>query len=186
MQIKEVLALAAAELGQEELSQTIAALTQESWNDARIDVLLRCYHTVENEVALDYFPLEYMQSFTPAEGEVAFVQFAYAPVNVLEVRDTAGREVAFRVTPTHLLTEGGAKDIEVRYAYAPPRAGVTGKTAFGEKISARLLSFGVVREYLLTAGRYSESEVWDGRYRAALRAAGISRRRLRVRARRWA
>ena len=56
---------------------------------------------------------------------------------------------------------------------------------FGGPVSARLLSFGVAREFCLSRGMFEEAKLWDSRYRAAVRAADLPRRALSVRPRRW-
>ena len=68
-------------------------------------------------------------------------------------------------------------------AYKGGRAALDGETAFSGKISARLLSYGVACEYLLSGGRYAEAAVREEKFRAALSAAGLARRKLCVSAR---
>ena len=66
------------------------------------------------------------------------------------------------------------------------QAELTDDVAFPARISARLLSMGVCAEFLLTCGRYAEAEVWEGKFREGLRAAGVFRRKLcAIRSRRW-
>ena len=116
-------------------------------------------------------------------GRADFVPLT--PVDVLEVTSAAGR-CAFSVVAERLILPEGTGEVTVLYSYAPERAGMDGETAFSQKISARLLSYGVAREYLLAGGRYAEAAVWDEKFHAALRAAGLERRKLWLRARRWA
>ena len=79
----------------------------------------------------------------------------------------------------------GSGSVTIDYTYVPEQPKISDETAFSDKVSARLLAFGVANEYLLTAGRYAEAAVWEKKYRDALSAAGLSRRKLCVRARRW-
>lgn len=190
MLIKDVLILAAEELGRADIVPLIeAAYTAAATGTApsgEAATLLRCYHLVENEVALDHFPLKAEETFSPSDGEVAFTQFSRAPVDVLGVRDASGMRIPFTVRPAHLLLPAGTGSVTVVYSYAPERRGIDGETAFSDKISARLLSYGVACEYLLSGGRYAEAAVREEKFREALRAAGLARRKLWVRARRWA
>lgn len=190
MLIKEVLILAAAELGRDDLIPAIeeayTAAASGTEPEGEVATLLRCYHLTENEVALDHFPLKEVQTFVPEGGAVLFTAFSRAPVDVLDVRDGRGAKVAFTVQPTRLLLKGEAGEVTVTYSYAPARAALDGETAFSGKISARLLSYGVACEYLLSGGRYAEAAVREEKFRAALSAAGLARRKLCVSARRWA
>lgn len=189
MLIKEVLTLAAEELGRADfvplIEQAYADAAAGTAPEGEAAALLSCYHLVENEVALDHFPLKAQERFLPAENAVLFTRFSRAPVDVLEVTSAAGR-CAFSVVAERLILPEGTGEVTVLYSYAPERAGMDGETAFSQKISARLLSYGVAREYLLAGGRYAEAAVWDEKFHAALRAAGLERRKLWLRARRWA
>ncbi len=186
MLIKDVLILAAEELGRADFVPLIEqAAASSAAPDGEIATLLRCYQLVENEVALDHFPLRAEESFLPADDAVLFTRFSKAPVDVLDVRDACGRRVAFTVYPSRLLLPRGTGEVTVVYSYAPTCAEIGDQTAFSDKISARLLSYGVACEYLLAGGRYAEAAVWDEKFHAALSAAGLERRKLSVPARRW-
>ena len=189
MLIKDVLIPAAEMLGRADLIPAIeAAYTAAAAGtppEGEAAALLRCYHLVENEVALDHFPLKETQSFVPTAEGVLFTRFSHAPVDVLDVRDGAGARVDFTVYPARLALAEGTGEVSVTYSYAPARADIDGETAFGEKISARLLACGVACEYLLAGGRYAEAAVFSEKFHAALAAAGLERRKLWVRARRW-
>ena len=190
MLIKDVLILAAESLGRADF----VPLVEQAYSDAvssgtapegEAATLLRCYHLVENEVALDHFPLKTQESFLPEDGAVLFTRFSHAPVDVLEVHDRFGVSVLFSLQVSRLLLPHTAGEVTVLYSYAPTRAAIDGETAFSDKISDRLLSYGVVCEYLLAGGRYAEAAVWEEKFRAALSAAGLARRKLCVRGRRW-
>ncbi len=187
MLIKDVLVLAAEELGRADL----AAAAEEAYAQAaelsgEAATLLRCYHLAENEVALDHFPLKETETFLPADGAVLFTRFSRAPADVLDVRTAGGARVAFKVYPARLVLPAGTGEVRVTYSYIPARQGVTGESAFGGKISARLLAYGTASQFLLAGGRFEEAALFDEKFRAAVRAAGLARRKLWVRARRWA
>ena len=190
MLIKDVLILAAELLGRADfvplVEQAYADAASGTAPDGEAATLLRCYHLVENEVALDHFPLKAEETFLPEDGAVLFTRFSHAPVDVLDVHDRYGGSVSFSVQASRLVLPHTAGEVSVLYSYAPTREGIDGETAFSDKISDRLLAFGVACEYLLAGGRYAEAAVWEEKFRAALSAAGLARRKLCVRARRWA
>ncbi len=189
MLIKDVLILAAGELGRADfvplIEQAYTAAASGTEPEGEAAELLRCYHLVENEVALDHIPLKAAENFLPADGAVLFTRFSKTPVDVLDVRGAGGERVAYTVQPTRILLPHATGEVTVVYSYVPARAQITGETAFSDKISGRLLSYGVAYEYLLTGGRYAEAAVWEEKFRAALRAAGLDRRKLWIGARRW-
>ncbi len=178
--VREVLGLAAAHAGRGDLESVLS----DAGNADTVE-LLRCYNVVENEVALDFYPVSRTQTFTPEKGIVPVTAFERQPVNVLRVTDGKGRRLPFSTAAEFVRTESGG-EVEIEYTYAPEKKKVGENSEFGDKISARLLSYGVASVYLLSRGSAAEAAEWERRYREALRAAGICRRTLSVRSRRWA
>lgn len=183
MRVKEIIALAAQNIGRGDVKKALEAETDACGEE--IDSLLRCYNFVENEIALDYFPLKAEETFSFDGGKLPYTRFAHAPVNVHKAEGTAGNSLEFKIFPAYLLLPEGAGTVKVTYSYAPETKSLGDECAFGEKISARLMSFGIASEFLLSLARYSESNMWQRRYQEALKAAGILRRKLSVRSRRW-
>ena len=190
MLIKDVLITAAESIGRTDLTSAIesaysAAVSSGTSPSGEAAALLRCYRLVENEVALDHLPLRAQDTLLPVDGYVQFSDFSHSPVDVIEVRDAQGSKTEFEVLASRLYVGTGSGSVTIEYTYVPEQPKISDETAFSDKVSARLLAFGVANEYLLTAGRYAEAAVWEKKYRDALAAAGLSRRKLCVRARRW-
>ena len=183
MTVKEVVKLAAENLGRQDLSQRIDA--QEEEVSEEVVSLLRCFNLVENEVALDYFPLKKEETFSPVSNRVSYTAFASAPVDILDVKDGSGNDVAFEIGSSQLFFPKKHERVTVKYAYAPAQKKLEDESDFSGKISARLLSFGVAGEFCLTASRFSEAATWERRFLEALKAVNLIRRKLSMRSRRW-
>ena len=181
MKVKDVVALAAANLGREDLVQEAYAAASPA---GELLSLVRCYNLVENEVAVDYVPLRKEETFASADGGIAFVRFSCAPVEILRVTDEAGDPLAYTLSAEGICVQG-VGTVRVQYNYSPAEKDWEDDCAFSGKITARLLSFGVASEYCLSRGQFSEAAVWQKRYQDALRAADFPRRPLRMRSRRW-
>lgn len=182
MQVKDIVKRAAKNLGREDLFDVLDA----DGTAGEAGALIDCYNLVENEIALEYLPLKAEETFTPAEGGVVYTRFSHAPINVIKVLDERGTRVDFTLFPALLRLPEGVGTVRVQYAYAPAKKGLSDESEFTEKISERLLSYGVASEFCLMRGQYSEAAVWERKYREALRAACSSSGTLRIRARRWA
>ncbi len=185
MKVKSVLSLAAANLGREDLVAAVNNCAEEPIGE--VASLLRCYNLVENEIALDYFPLKNEETLTVYGGVIPYAQLSYAPVTVFSVKDLCGRPIDFEVRPANVFLPAGKEEqtVTLAYSYSPKEKSFTDDTEFRGKISGRLLSFGVAYEFCLSCGQYAEAATWEKKYREALRAANILRRRLSVRSRRW-
>ena len=180
MTVREVISLAASCLGREELAKK--ALSEKA--EGELETLVRCFNLVENEIALDYFPLKRTQEVAVKEGRIYYSALSSAPVNVHRVT-SGGRVISFTLFPEYAKLKEGATEAEVLYSYIPSEKGIDGVSEFSGKISARLMAFGVCVEFCLCRAQYDEAAMWEKRYREALRAANILRRRLCVRPRRW-
>jgi len=182
VKIREVLSLAAENLGREDLKAEIDDLAGDP--EGELKSLLRCYRLVENEIALDYFPLKCTETVTLQNGAVEYAVFRHSPVRILRVT-AAGRDVPFCTDALSLSVETDIPSVTVHYCYVPDAGEWTGDVPFGGAVSARLLSFGIACEFCLGAGQYSDAAMWEKRYREALQAANIVRRKLGMRSRRW-
>ena len=181
MTVREVIALSASLLNREDL-RTHALVGS---GDGEVETLVRCFHLVENEIALDYFPLKCTEKVAVKEGRIYYSELSRAPANVHRIM-SGGRVISFTLFPEYAELKEQASEAEVLYSYIPSEKGINEISDFSGKISARLMAFGVCAEYCLSRGRCDEAEAWEKRYRDALRAANILRRRLCVRPRRWA
>lgn len=183
MLVKDVAVLAAENLGRTDLATTLSLSSSPIGTE--ITTLLRCCNLIENEVALDYFPLKKEETFPSEEGKILYTSFSRAPVDVMKVTDAAGRDVNFELFPDHLSLPSGIGTVTVKYSYAPTEKKFTDTSEFSGKISARLLSYGVACEFSLMSCFYQQAAMWEKRFREALRAAGILRKKLCIRSRRW-
>ncbi len=174
--VKEVVEAAARLVG------STANLEDESSEEVLL--LVRCFNFVENEVALDYFPLKRTEEVAVSD-KMEYAALSSAPVHILRVTDPYGCALAFEAFPAYLDLKGYAGSANVTYAYAPAAKRLGENSDFAGAVSARLLAYGTATEYLLACGRLAEATVYDEKYREAIRAAGQTRRPLAMRSRRW-
>ncbi len=184
MKVRNVISLAAANLGREDLVAQAENCAAEPAGE--LASLLRCYNLVENEIALDYFPLKREDILGAEEGEIPFSRFSRCPVEVLGVWENGGAPLSFETSVSALFVQKNDGRIKVSYTYSPKEKEWGDDWEVGEKISARLLSFGICCEFCLTGGQYGEAAMWEKKFRDALRAANTLHKRLSVRSRRWA
>ena len=84
MTVREVVMLAAEELRiAQEVSDYFDRGSIEGKEKA--ELLLTCFNLVEDELALDYLPLETEEKLTSNHGQIYFDQLGYAPVRILKV-----------------------------------------------------------------------------------------------------
>lgn len=181
MLVRDVAASAAEELGRDDLAAALRA----GETEGEAASLVAAYNFVENELALDHFPLKAEETHTPIGGKILYTVFAHPPVRIFNVYGEDGKQAKYDMYPTCLVLKDFAGPARVEYAYAPARKSAGDKAECAAAVSERLLALGVAREFSLSRGKYEEANFWHGRFEEALRAAGSPRRGLRIRGRRW-
>lgn len=181
MNVKEVLLLAAGNLGRDDLVSQIPTLSSPSGEAAS---LLRCYNLIENELAADYFPLRFCESIMPNQGEIAYSALTKNCAQVTAVRRN-GAECGFREEAAGIVLDRVCDAVEVEYFYIPEAKLLSGKAEVSAKVTARLMSLGIASEFCLSRGQFSEAALWERKYQDAIRAAHCDRRKKRMRSRRW-
>lgn len=181
MTVKEILASAAGMLGRADVADflengvgsDVKALESER------DVLLRCYNSVEREMACDYRPLRFTESIA-SNGFVGYSALSKRPVEVEKVIQS-GVQVPFIACTEGVKTPQGV--VEIAYRYVPERKAADDESDYTERES-RALASGVACEYSLACGLYEQALTWDARYKAAL-AALCRGRGMTLKMRRW-
>ena len=181
--VREVITLAAKALGRDDLCGAInAAGSQPS---GEVASLLHCFNMVENEIALDYFPLKHTETFSTVEGGVLYQRFSKSPISIISVCSETGEELSYELRADKLVLSASAARVVITYSYIPTTKTMSGVSDFTMKVSARLMAYGVACEFCLTSGKFQEAAMWESKYKDALRAAGILRKTLRTRSRAW-
>ncbi len=179
MTVREVLLLSASFLDDKDLASALtgSAVTGEA------ETLLNCFNVVENEIALDDYPLKRTEKLAFENGLLPYSKFSVPPVDVWAVK-SGGERTHFSLTPDGV--KCSCAEAEVTYTYAPKKKGIGEESELDGKISARLVALGVASEYCFVKGEYEAAKVWGVKFREALKSAGILRHPLSVRSRRWA
>ena len=151
--------------------------------EAEVENLLRCFNLVENELALDYFPLSTEECVDTQTGVVYFDELRLAPVRITKVTDAWGNECPYKLFPDYIKTQAGK--MTVQYIYLPAKKGLEESTDFSLFVSARLFAYGMASEYALSCGRFEEASVWDKKYKDAIVATYRAKPCRKISARRW-
>lgn len=165
MKVKDILLSVALKLG---VAEGVKAYFDEG-NDRyerEALLLLDCFSTVENDLALNYFPLRAEDLLRTATGALQFSTFAHAPVRILNVKNEEGKAVEFTVFPQYLKT--GAGTFTVTYTYTPDKVTIEDEGNFGVAVPENLIVFGVLAEYCMVEGRFEDGMIWEKKYKEAI------------------
>ncbi len=146
-------------------------------------LLLTCFQGVENELALDYLPLMAEEEILTATGLIRYAELEKTPVRILCVEDEWGKSVKYQLFPDYVKT--GSGKVKLYYAYAPTQKSLEDNSEYQTEASERLFAYGMATEYCLAVGELAAAEVWDKKYKEAVRSAYRLRPCKRLRSRRW-
>lgn len=183
MTVKECMELAAVHLGIEEPIATYFGESATAEDEKKATLLLSCFNIVENELALDYFPLIAEDTVETDGGVVEFSALKNDAVRITQVTDEWGNSAAFQLFPSYLKTQPGK--VCVRYTYTPKKKTTDEKSDFYTAVSVRLISYGMAAEYAMATGLFEDAAVWDKKYKEGIRAAYRLQKCKRIRSRRW-
>lgn len=181
MKVKYTIVAAAKLLGIEQ--EIVAYFNGQSSACENADVLLDCFNEIENELALDYFPLIAEESKSSDNGQFGYSDFENSVVRVLRVTDERGEEIPFKLYARYMTTQPGK--VVVTYTYSPKVKSITGESDFLMGVSERLFAYGIAAAYATVKGLYEESAVWDKKYKDAIAYAGRAMRSKRLKGRVW-
>ena len=156
-----------------------------SEEDAReLTLLVRCCNLVIGELATAVFPLKKTKAVTCKDGKIAYTAIDENVLDVYTVEQDGARVPFDAFFDCIMVPVRGT--CTVTYSVAPIAAKLDGQSPFaGNKPSARLIAYGIAREYCLICGRTEEATTWDGRFLAAVEEESRKKGELRVRPRAW-
>lgn len=182
MTVKEILLEAARKIGKyQQVYDYFEGIDQAG--ETLVEELLDCFHTIENELALDYLPLYAEKEIFSQSGAVYFSQLDKAAVRIVSVQDEWGNDLKYELFPQYLKTQQGK--IKIRYSYTPEKKSLTDKSDFGARVSARLFAYGMAAEYAVQNGLFQEAGVWESKYKDAIAAAYRATPNKKIASRRW-
>lgn len=184
MKVIQIMASAARLCGRQDLAEFLErGFTEDvSAAEREAETLLKCYNLAENEIALDYLPLENAET-VGSDGTVPYSALSLPPVEILAVYGEGGAKLPFTVGADGIRVQAGR--VRVCYSYRPRVKTAADDAEANNRAGERVLSLGTACEYALMSGMFDAAQLLDRRYRDAL-ACACRERGGRLKMRRWA
>lgn len=184
MKVKQIMASAARLCGRQDVAEYLERGFTEDLSAAEreAETLLKCYNLAENEIALDYLPLENAETIG-SDGKISLRALAFPPVEILAVRGESGEKLPFTVGAECIRVREGK--VRVYYSYRPRVKKIADEAESNSRAGERVLALGTACEYALMSGMFDAAILLDRRYRDAL-ACACRERGGRLKMRRWA
>ncbi len=144
------------------------------------DMLTSAYNQAMRSVAT-YFPLLAKENFVSENGKVKYERFAFNPYKIKSVKVNSVNG-DYKILPTEIIVDG---EITVEYYYFPYAESFEDRYVYDGVIPVVEISYGVLAEYLLYKGRYSESATYLDKFITALKNYSRANKSSVIRAREW-
>lgn len=188
MTAKNIIKTACVFLQKDELLDVTELDGQETATSSQtkeLEHLLRCLNLVISEIASDYIPLINREKLTPVNGKIQLSSFSKDLIDVLQVKDKFGIKTNYKLFPSYIETIDG--DVEVTYSFQPTALSNLSSEMeqFSQKISERVVAYGVAMEYSFICGLHDDASIWEKRFKDGLIIASRKKSDIRLPKRRW-
>ena len=186
MKVKELIKITALTVGEEE---TVNYLEGKAVSDLasvkkNVDLLLRCYNLIADELSCEYLPLKTMETFTPENNRIYFSAFSKPPLKILNVYNENMKKVPYKLINDYIWTQKDCVTVEYNYRLSPLGEDDEANYANGI-IGPYTIAFGMASQFCLEKGRFNESEIYQEKYLLAIKSRIAQKGSLIIPARRW-
>lgn len=182
MTVKDVLAEAARLIGDEELKTYFTSSSGSSETVKRANALLECYNAILHETAVNYLPVRRTETFDG--GKIEYCKLGFSVLAIEGVFGENGEEVGYKTFPTYMVTAAG--EVTVVFDIVPEDADFDDEFVYdGTRIGKTAFACGVASEFCLVAGRYTEAENFNKKYRDGVYGAPSKRGKKLIVVKRW-
>ncbi len=164
MKVRDILKMVAFNLQRRDIIDCLEGKNADG--EEELKKLFTCYKLVVSELNEEYSPLSFTETLLSKKGKIYFTSFSKIPTEILSVK-LGGERLNYSVFPTYLQVDKNQVDVE--YRYIPKFENMDEECPYSNtKITERILTLGVMREFLLFCGLYEEAVIYDEKFLKAL------------------
>ena len=125
--------------------------------DENTERLLHSYNLVENELAMDYFPLRSVDKVLVKDNKIKYSELSKQAWRIIKVLDFQNDEVKFRLYPEYIELKKNYNGhyFFVRYNYVPKEKLIDDNCEYNA-YKEDLIKYGVCAEYCLVNGDFEK------------------------------
>lgn len=176
MTVKDIIKLVCDFVGERELLaklESTETVTYTSREQEKLDLMVRCFNLVNQEIASDYLPFLTKEEIDVNNSILNFSTLDKTLINVYEIKNKIGMNLKFKLFPNYVEVFGHARSIV--YSFLPSEKTLTDNVEIYNGLSKRVYAYGVASEFLLVDGVSDDAEIWEDRFKQSLFV--LSRRR---------
>lgn len=169
MTVKDIIKLVCDFVGERELLaklESTEAVTYTSREQEKLDLMVRCFNLVNQEIASDYLPFLTKEEIDVNNSILNFSTLDKTLINVYEIKNKIGMNLKFKLFPNYVEVFGHARSIV--YSFLPSEKTLTDNVEIYNGLSKRVYAYGVASEFLLVDGVSDDAEIWEDRFKQSL------------------
>ena len=143
-----------------------------------LEVWLKCYNLVEQELATDYFPILEIDKFFHVDNKIYYKDFSRSPYLIRGIQDFRGDKVDYTLVTDGILIkknyDGGT--FFVKYYYLPEEKGLQSHCTYGADY-IHIVKYSVAAEYCLATGNYELAKIYSDKYKERIKLKGPKKKK---------
>lgn len=153
-----------------EVIQSSAELLDIELTAKNIELFVECYNLVENELALEYFPLRTVDKVLIKDNKIKYDELERKAWQIMGVHNCDSHELKYKLCQKHIgfAKKENGKYCWVRYCYVPQEKTVDGISVFDEGMFKDILKYGVCAEYCLINADWEQAKLWSDKYKKSI------------------
>ena len=201
MQVNEILKLSAIFAGEEEVASSLMlnpvnALMEPEEEDLtpviqddesviqKANTFLTCLNLIIEDIAKDYLPLLCEEEIAFTDKKFEYNKLSNVISDVIKLQTLTGLSLKFKCFPSFIKAE--TNKAVITYTYLPDEVTFGQEfNFFDNKLTPRIIAYGVAMEYLFLNSLSDESAIWESRFLNSLESALRKKHNVTLPKRRW-
>lgn len=183
MKVRDILKGASVILSKHDLTSKLAS--EEEIVSSEVDMLLVATNLILEEIACDYIPCYKIEEIVVRDNKYSISELSESLLAIRSIKDGKMQSVSHFVNGDYIVLPNGK--FTIKYTYLPKRVNIDSDIiGFDRQLTDRVIIYGVVSEYYLMSGLYSEAELMRGKFESAITSASKKLTNIVMRGRVWA
>lgn len=188
MKVKDIIREAASALGLTDAVDycdgvNVSSGTTPAAGEEDANALLKFFHRVETEAAVNYVPLIFEEAVDSNDGKILISALSKKFLRAAYLFDKNGVRAQYKTYPEYIKT--AQKCGVLGYAYYPAEKTIADESDYSADELEKAFVAGIAAEYYLKKQLFEEADVYGREYKAALDVARRLQKGNSFKARRW-
>ncbi|MBR2870061.1 MAG: hypothetical protein IKB98_01575, partial [Clostridia bacterium] len=153
-----------------EIIEKSAELLGVELTEGNTENFVRCYNFIENELAMDYFPLRTVDKVLIKDNKIKYDDLQRQAWRIMGVYDCNNKELKYKLYPKYIgfWEKENGKQFLVVYCYMPQEKTIDGISEFDNGMFEKVFKYGVCGEYCLMQGDYETASAFNEKYKKSI------------------